>query len=868
MILLLLGLCFADPADALDPVTRPFFERAESRAEARAWSQAASLYRLVLTKDPAFLPAVLGLGRCLEAERRDGEAEALYRQHAGEADAVEALARLLEPRDTAQALLLWKQLETLRLGDPGPYLAQARLGVRADLDAALAAWSTYQVLLQGEPPDGPTLIELVVALIAAQRRDEAIDMLQVYLELFPEGAAADEARRRLDRLDVEREAAALLLGGSTPLTSEQSERASGVARLLQAGRVDEAQATARALVAAAPRSAEAHGQLAEVLVAADAWAEAETHAVIARDLAPDDATARLRLGRLLVDAYGGRRDAEAAEELREAAALRPLEARIHYSLGLVEQALGNWDAAASAYSQVIELAPGGADAAGARARITSLQRVAPPAPAAPPRPSELPAEAEHHYRVALALLSRQRAEEASAELDLALEVAPDATLLLNKRAALDRRRGDAGAALRRWRQSLAVDPTQGAVHLELGDLAAVSGDTLSATAAWEAAARYGVADAWYLLARQAEARGEWSEVRTLLDAWFARASQDSPYRLGATELRDEARRRALVIRVGLGSALLLGIGLPLLIWVRRRTAGQLRDLLDSAPSSWHDAARAIARLRHEVLKHNTTVLPDVADALDAGNSLPWLALQPRLGMLRERFASQLDVLEDLGKIHGLRLDLRRRDPLLAPMWRGMVRLSRVKRPSAAELRSISAAVNGVGYRALDQIVREICVLPVTVELVRGVYTRVCHEPGIAGTEVPELRVLQNDEETDPRAHTVRMFRDDLEDILANLLRNALSAGARHLYLAIGEVDDPITGVGSVELRLIDDAPGALTQTMIRSRYIGRGLGLAVDLLNRHGGAIRVESTGIEGEKAVIVELPRVEPAPVEVEWTR
>ena len=60
--------------------------------------------------------------------------------------------------------------------------------------------------------------------------------------------------------------------------------------------------------------------------------------------------------------------------------------------------------------------------------------------------------------------------------------------------------------------------------------------------------------------------------------------------------------------------------------------------------------------------------------------------------------------------------------------------------------------------------------------------------------------------------------------------------------------------------------------MIRSRYISRGLGLAVDLLNRHGGTIRVESaTSGEGgsnapRKAVVVQLPAVEAAPVEVEW--
>jgi len=120
------------------------------------------------------------------------------------------------------------------------------------------------------------------------------------------------------------------------------------------------------------------------------------------------------------------------------------------------------------------------------------------------------------------------------------------------------------------------------------------------------------------------------------------------------------------------------------------------------------------------------------------------------------------------------------------------------------------------------------------------------------------------------AHNVRMFRADLEDILANLLRNAVGAGATELDVAVGEDLDPITGHAWTELRVIDDAPGALTNAMIRGRYIGRGLGLAVDLVNRHGGTIGVsaapDAPGGRSRKAVVVQLPAVEAASVEVEW--
>ena len=90
-----------------------------------------------------------------------------------------------------------------------------------------------------------------------------------------------------------------------------------------------------------------------------------------------------------------------------------------------------------------------------------------------------------------------------------------------------------------------------------------------------------------------------------------------------------------------------------------------------------------------------------------------------------------------------------------------------------KLRELSRVINGEAYDALGRFVREICVLPCDEALVRGVYARVCAEPGFAGTPLPELWVTGD-------VLALRLFRPDLEDILANLLRNALSAGATSL----------------------------------------------------------------------------------------
>lgn len=858
----LLSLALADPADALDPFTRSFFERAEAEAATGRWGQAAAYYRLVLSKDPYFLPASLGLGRTLEGLGQLRQAANLYRSLGNEPDAVEALAHLVEVEDPSQALSLWHRLETLRLGDPIPFCEQARLWAATDAEAALKSWNSCYTLLQDAEPPGVVLLTVSAALIAAENPEGEL-LLRQYLEAWPEGAAANDVRSRLDRLDVERAAAVLPLSSDEPLTASQMELARRARSALAENKSLEGLSLAEELVVEAPRSAVAHGLLSEAQATLERWGDAEIHALIARNLAPDDADARLRLGLLLEQLYGGRRNAEAAVELREAAALRPESTERRYPLGVVEQSLGNWDAAIDAFEVFLSGEPDGPEAEDAQQRLEALRRNHPAAPPPPPlTTSTLPPEAAVRYRIALELFRRGRVAEGEVELDVALGLAPHAPELLNRKARLLLEAGKEADAVAVWEHSLAQDPNQGAIYLLLGELNIRHGQSDKAEPYLHLASAAGEPDAHYLLARLAAAQGNWDSARQELEAWQLQASSTSPYREAATRLGREARRRYLLLRGSLLGLALVLIGGPLLLWARVRTAQTLRDLLDGAPECWHDAARILAGLRHEVLKHNTTVLPDVAAALERGDRGPWEALSTRTSDLLLRFEEHLGSLEILGSRYGYRLDLHYRDPILGPMFRAMRRLARVRRPNPMELRAISDVINGSGYSAIGRIVKEICVLPVTPEIVRRTYARVCGEPGIVGTEVPPLELKE-----EGSGLALRMFRNDLEDILANLLRNALSAGASRLMVVLTEDDDPITGVGMVEFRIIDNAPGTLTNAMIRGRYISRGLGLAVDIINRHEGAIRVQQGPEDGLKSVIVQIPRVEAAAVDVEWT-
>ncbi|MSP56361.1 MAG: tetratricopeptide repeat protein [Myxococcales bacterium] len=885
--LILCGQALAAPGDALDPFSREFYDQAVAEEGRGGLAKAKALYRLLHERDPTFTPAGLGLGRVLEAEGRTGEAEALYRTLGLDPDAVEALARLVAPGDPDEALALYAQLESLRLGDASPFCAETEWFARSStehperIEYATAAWERCVTLSGGrQPPLGP----LVVLLEAMADPDEIARLTEDALVRWPDSTEAPALKVRLDRLEVERSARSVVLGGAEPLSVEDAVRLAEARSFLATDRA-RSRAIAESLLERAPRSADAHAVLADAAFDQD-WAAAEIHALLARDLDPEVAGNHLRVARVFHLAYGGRRDAEALVALRQAAALRPDEPAILLQVAGLEQSQRQWPLAIAALRRWLEISPDSGDPDAARdvqARLAALQREAPPVPPVPPVPAAAPAphgalpgisdEAASAWRVALVYLDRGDLAAARVELDKAMGLAPGVAALFNVDARLRREGGDVAGAIAAWERSLGLDPLQGDVQLALGETLDAKGEVEPALQHYRLAAVAGEAEAHYFLARSAGKVGDWQTTRTELAAFEAGGGRVSLYSVAAQRLRAQADQHVWRVRLVGAGLLAMLVGLPAGLWAWRRGGVDLRDFLDRAPGAWHDAARLLAAIRHEVLKHNTTVLPDIARALEQGDRRSWDSWRVGAADLVLRFDSYVAALESLGGQHGVRLAAHR-DPILAPMRASLISLvrasGRARPPRCADLRAHAEVLNGRGYTALGTLVTEICILPVNPALIHTVYDRVSAEPGFGG-DTPPLVVSGHPGQ-------VRMFRGDLEDILANLFRNALSAGATQVDVVLAEDSDPITGHSWFELRVQDDAPGQLTTAMIRGRYISRGLGLAVDLLNRHGGTIRVDAYGPEEQrmggrrsaerprKAVVVQLPAVEAAAVEVEW--
>jgi tetratricopeptide (TPR) repeat protein len=863
--------------DALPPVARQQMELARAKEAAGELRRAEAGYSLVLTRAPGFVPAVMGLGRVRVARGdRDGAAEA-YGQLPREAEAVEALARLVEEEDPARAAELYRTLLALRRGTAAPYgplaMALARSG---DLDGAQEALETWVALDSGAAAP-EVFLALGIAMRDAGREDEGVVLLERALALDPDGPLAAEVRGRLDRIAVEQAARLLGLGGAEPLRADLRAELDRAGREAAAGELEAARIRLEDVVQQAPRSSEARAALGDVLLAQGEVAEAERALGWAVALEPDQSEWHARLGLLLADAYGGRRHPEAADALRRALALRPGWPALQLRLGTVLQEQGAWDEALVALRACVRLDPDGPHGDEARARIADLTREAPEPPDVAPvsgPPADVPEAALAGYRIARIYLDRGDTVRARAELLPVQKLAPDWPAVLNLEAALALREGDEAAAVAAWQRSLAQDPAQPRVKLVLGELARRDGDRGRATALLSEAAAEGAPDAHYQLAAMAFEEHRIFDARDELDAFLAASTGGLNYQ-PALQLQRTVGRRILALQIGVGggvAGVVFGL-LGLLLW--RRGGQPLEALVRAAPESSHDVARVLSAIRHEVLKHNTTLLDEVAHALEHGDHhavvfaagrLFGAAGDPGGGVVR-RFEAYIGALERMGRQHGVRLDLRRRDPVLAPMWDALRRLrglerdlrrpGRARSAAADSLREISVALNETGYAALGRLVRRLGTLRITPARLAAVAERVAQEPGFAGKVLPELEV----EGPEPGL-PARVLSGDLEDVIANLVRNAWRAGATRTGVLLDEEEDVITGLEQVALRFRDDAPGELTDAMIHQRGIGRGLGLVVDLVTRHDGSICVEHDPGEQAagwaKAVVVRFPRAE----------
>jgi tetratricopeptide (TPR) repeat protein len=847
--------------------------------------EAATRWRSLVRNEPEFLYARLGLARALAASGKHTAAEEVLVTAPRGGDVIEALGMLyLDMERWTDAAVQFRALGNSAANPDATRLEALAL---AHFDP-IEARDQFVIYLGFSQIDADAAIEtaLVVrdALEAMEEQEAAGAVLVALTDRVPEVGPRIEVL--LDDYEMRVHAQRLASAAPTRLTGPQRGELDAVRTAFALGRYGEAAERATALAEIVPASPEVLGALADVLEQQGDIEGADRALRRAAALDPLEPAYPARLGDLLATWYAGRFDARggphgpagAVENYDRALRLDPARADLWLRKAEVEIRLGRHEAAAVSLQRFLASAPpAGRNKAEAAVRSLDRERASiGELPPAPPSPVDVDPGVWLDYHLALAFSRRNRpaddvrvSDRARAQqiLDRVRGQAPDLVEAINLTASLARLDGESEQAISLYEESLVRRPGQPRILTALGELVRAAQPDRSEQY-WRSAAALGgpaAADAHYQLATLAWDRGQWWQTRSHLDAYFAGYTSDE-HRARAEALRRQASSRTTLVYSGAALGVSAVVLLPLGFWAGRRRGVGLERLLEAAPAAYRDVARECSAIRHEVLKHNTTVLGPVADALERGEPdlARWAAERlfgPR-GAL-DRFREHIAELESVGRQHGVRLNLRHRDPVFAPIVRAMDRLASLERPMrrgstrcASDLHEISAALNDRGYRGLGQLIQRVVTLGVDRAFLEGVWRRVLAEPDMYAENSPSLEL-----DFPSAPIQLRIYRGELEDVLTNVLRNSvratLDAGLTRVGIRVVLEEDWVTGLERVGFRVVDDAPRRISTAMIRSRYLERGLGLTVDLISRNGGSIHVEEEP-GWAKAVVIRLPVAE----------
>ena len=355
-------------------------------------------------------------------------------------------------------------------------------------------------------------------------------------------------------------------------------------------------------------------------------------------------------------------------------------------------------------------------------------------------------------------------------------------------------------------------------------------------------------DATTALARTERALGLAAGATTEGDQWVAaaRATRD---RLSNAALTDaDARHRSRLIGLG-GAAGAIALILGLFAWRRWRGRG-VAGALRRRPALFPDVARAVAELRHDVLKHRASVLGLLTDPDAPREEIVRTMTEPR--PTSAVVATIYDRVTQAASGHGATLRPLAREPVFGALHRDLARaealLANGAGGSGAELAAIDERLRGPHAEALAQLLT----LGPKTRLDAGTLSAwiasveaAARQSG-GGWTAPALSLADLDVEF-PIEH------DALAAIFMNLLRNAQAAVAGQedgrVIVRVDRARD-VTGRQEVSLALGDSAPAALTLEVIEARESGRGLAIVRDLVREWRGHMVVRPEAMPFTKVV------------------
>ncbi|HUJ25011.1 MAG TPA: hypothetical protein VLW85_03265 [Myxococcales bacterium] len=361
------------------------------------------------------------------------------------------------------------------------------------------------------------------------------------------------------------------------------------------------------------------------------------------------------------------------------------------------------------------------------------------------------------------------------------------------------------------------------------------------------AAKLDVPAAFWALARIDLAQGRPDDALLRIDRFLARAAPDDPgladaraaraQLLASSTAASQARWRRSVAFGSLAAALLAGAAI--FLW----SGATLESALRRSPRVFPSLARAVAEVRHDVIKHRASVLGMLTERRDdVARSL--LSPEPASATVARLYES----VRKAALAQGVKLQRLAREPVFGPLVRDLARAEYLLRqPSGGdeELVEIDRRIRARHTQALASLLRlaprtrldasalQDWIRDVEAEMRRG---------GAPWTD-PSI-LLQNMEVEFP------VERGALSTIFANLMRNAQAAAAGgEVIVRLGEERDA-AGRNLTVMLVGDSSANAVTLEVIEQRESGRGLALVRDLTREWQGHMVVRPEEPPWKKAV------------------
>lgn len=723
--------------------------------------------------------------------------------------------------------------------------------------------------------------------------DKAVDLYRGLVADAPQSSEAIGIAKLLGDLELQRDLRRLdATQGFRPTDEAEAAYSRGLTAL-RAGDVEGAQVHFLEATEASPWFPRAHHALGITYARVGRFADAAEALERAIHMEPTDHQAHMTLGLIYKKEFAGAEDEQAIKHLAAALRLRPDLLRLHLLLGEL-YARTDREKAREHYERFIRGATAGdSDIERARRALEDLERELrqdQPLAITPPAGESLRMLDPELQRMIneAHLRGTEYQDLANAERILleAKDRFPTEPVVYNQLATFVFLQDRTGDARQYWEQSLTLKEDQVEVHERLGLLLQRQLPD-EAVPHLQRAADLGSLTARYVLAELLWHEGNPWRASQTLDLYLAEAGDYDLHYDRALELRDAIARRLLQFYLAGGLLVAMIIAVPAWRIYRRYRGKSLRQLLERDPKSFPEVARILSLIRHEILKHNTAFLADVGHALeidapdaegragvlaqrlfggasDVPNTRVGSREPARLPGIHGRFRGYLEELEKVARAHRVRLNLQRKDPIFGPMIGAFDDLaSRTKdlrsvhalRPGRRlELaRALTRAGEVLGRQAFEKLsglIRELCIVNVDARFIESTYAQVVGEQDFARQPLaPLVRT--------GIGAPIRIFRTDLEDILANVIRNSLRSSLSYARPPVGlgidlitEVDE-ITGLGTLAIRIKDRSPEQLSNEMLRGRYVERGMGITVDLLSRYDGSIAVEADPV-WSKAVVL----------------